>query len=86
MDALATEFPEANAGRVFSACIGEILDATKNDRSYYVGWMIEAQRRLYQKMLEAGDFAGALAAIRDINKTMEANQDVIRRAPRKPGA
>lgn len=52
--------------------IAEVLETFKREGerppSVVLGWCLECARELYRKMLEVGDFAGALNALKEIPK------------------
>jgi hypothetical protein len=48
------------------AALGEIRDSADFDSTTLLGWCFEATKDVHRRMIEAGDYAGALRAIRQL--------------------
>lgn len=75
---------EAAAPKLFPGCdVKKIVDhalaafATVANESTDVigGWCLESSRDLYRKMVEVGDYAGALRAVKQVTDTTKFIQD-----------
>lgn len=62
LDAIRKFWPEMLAEDLLEKGVDEIAQAGKVDRELIRGWCLMARRELYRRMLEIGDFAGALRA------------------------
>lgn len=66
--ALRARFPGCNPDRVVRNAAKAFAQLAAQDRDSVRGWTIAAARDLYRKMVEIGDFAGALKALSLIDK------------------
>lgn len=66
LEAVAQHFPDESADKLIEAGLDEIALASKVDHEVIAGWCLMARRELYRRMLEIGDFAGALKATEKI--------------------
>lgn len=57
-------WPDQDAAPLIVAAVARLADAGEFDGQVIVGWCMEAYRDLYRRMVEVGDFAGALAAVK----------------------
>ena len=64
-------FPKLNAAKLVGASLSAFEQLTNEPPRILKGWCLEASRDLYRKMLEVGDFAGALRAVSEANKIGE---------------
>ena len=64
--AMAQAWPEANHGALIIAAITKIRESDTLDPDTVRGFCFEATRDLYRRMVEVGDFPGALRAIRQL--------------------
>lgn len=67
-EALADQFPKANADRCLAAVMSHFEAIAEADRSVIRGWCLEAFRDLYQRSLAIGDFGTALKAIKELSR------------------
>lgn len=65
-EAIALEWPAADARPLSVAAMARITEAADFDAKTIRGWCFEAYRDLYRRMIETGDFAGALRAVKEI--------------------
>ena len=71
-EALATQFPKADAGAVLSAVISQLAEAgTLRQRDAIRGWILESARDLYRKSVEAGDYKGGLDALKLVHSIVQ---------------
>ena len=70
-DSLQKVFPKLNQAQrqaAIEAAVKEISSAADEDPEFTRGWCIAATKEIARKMNEIGDYAGALAAIRQLQK------------------
>ncbi len=67
-DAIGEAWPKADPQPLIVAAIQRLADAGEYDAALVRGWCLEATRDLYRRMVEIGDFAGALRAVRDFSR------------------
>lgn len=67
IEAIQTTWPEAEISGLLADAVKSLAASGKLSPSIVRGWCFEAARSLYQKMVEIGDFAGALAAVKQIH-------------------
>ncbi len=65
-EAIAQAWPEANQAELLLAAIARIRDSNRIERTAVHGFCFEATRDLYRRMVEIGDFPGALRAIQQL--------------------
>ena len=67
-EALQKEYPKAD----YAATLAKVMEHLQNvgaaDPVTINGWCFEAARDLYQQMVEIGDYANALRAIKEIHR------------------
>jgi hypothetical protein len=66
-DSVATEYPGTDPMPLIVAAITRFQEAGAFDEQTARGWCFEAYRDLYRRMVECGDFTGALQAVRLIS-------------------
>jgi len=66
IQAVHAQFPKHDPKKLIGAAMLRIADAGQAPPEVLRGWALEAYRSLYRRMLEVGDFAGALAAVKEI--------------------
>lgn len=69
LQAIRTMWPEEKEAPLIAAAIAQLAQAGEMTPDVGVivrGWCFEASRQLYRKMLEIGDFEGALRAVKQI--------------------
>lgn len=62
--AIKQHWPEADAAPLIVAAVGRIEKAGQFDPGIVRGWCFEAYRDLYRRMIEVGDFGGAMRAVK----------------------
>jgi hypothetical protein len=70
--ALATEHPQANADLLFRYTQNAFEQVCDRSFRTVAGFCLEATRDLYRKMLEIGDFEGALRAVKQLSTLADA--------------
>ena len=70
-EACKSLFPKLDAGKLVGTALTAFERLTNEPPRILKGWCLEASRDLYRKMLEVGDYAGALRAIAEANKIGE---------------
>jgi hypothetical protein len=68
LEAMQQAWPCADHAAILLAAVDQIRDASRMDRTVVAGFCAEATRDLYRRMVEIGDFAGALRAIRQLRE------------------
>lgn len=63
-EAISTKFPGEDAQAAIGAAVKEITAIGKEDPEFTRGWALAATKELTRKMIEVGDFAGALRGIK----------------------
>ena len=69
--AIAEQHPRANPRSVMVSAMQRIAESAASDPDVVKGWAIEATRQVYQRALEAGDFASALRSLKQIVELSE---------------
>lgn len=64
--AIAQQFPNEAPMPLILAVMEQLHEAGKFDAQTIQGWCFEAYRDLYRRMVEVGDFAGAVRAVKQI--------------------
>ena len=67
-EALAAKFPTANIETVIAAAGDHFETVAYSDESVIVGWALESCRELYRRMVDCGDYSGALKALSEMLK------------------
>ena len=67
-EALAAKYPDADPAKTLRAVMEHLANVGAADPQVIDGWCFESARDLYQKMVEVGDFANALRAIKEIHR------------------
>lgn len=66
MEAVAEKFPGVNAGDILQKAGDHFEKIATADTGLIRGWCYEATRDLYRRMLEVGDYANALRAVKQL--------------------
>lgn len=66
-EAVRQSWPDAHARPLIVAAAAQLAAAADFDPAIVAGWCIEATRDLYRRMVEIGDFAGALRAVKQLH-------------------
>ncbi len=64
--AIRHHWPRRDARKLIGDAMVKITQAGQVAPETLRGWVFEAYRDLYRRMLEIGDYAGALAAVKEI--------------------
>lgn len=59
---------------LFEEALKSFVKAANLPKSVRLGWCLEAYRDLYRRLLETGDYSGALKAIQEISKLSVLNK------------
>lgn len=73
-DGIHREFPDSNPLVLITAVMNHFVEVAKIDQVALIGtfgWCLEASKDLYRRMLEIGDYATALRAIKQIKELAE---------------
>ncbi len=62
--AVIESYPQHDGTKLLLAALGRIRESARIDSEIVAGFCIEATRDVYRRMVECGDFTGALRAIR----------------------
>lgn len=65
-EAIGAQWPEEKTKPLIVAAIQKIRDTGTIDAKTLNGWCFESTRDIYRRMIEIGDFAGALKAIKQL--------------------
>ena len=65
-EAIRQSWPDEDAAPLLVDAIGQLQKAADFDPATVLGFCFEATRHLYQRMVEIGDFAGALRAVKQL--------------------
>lgn len=64
VEAIATTWPDQELRPLVTAAVAQLAESGKFSRQVVRGWCFEATKDLYRRMVEIGDFAGALRAVK----------------------
>jgi hypothetical protein len=67
-EAIAATYPGTQAGPLMLEAMRYFENASAFEPGIVRGWCFEAARDLYRRMVECGDFAGALRAVKQIQE------------------
>ena len=70
-EAIATSWPKAEAQPLIVAAVEKLRAAGQVDQQCVLGWCFEATRDLYRRMVEIGDFPGALRAVKQLSELVK---------------
>ena len=65
-EAVRTAWPDVNPAPPIVEAIAKLREAGAFDQQVVFGWCFEATRDLYRRMVDIGDFPGALRAIKQL--------------------
>ena len=68
VEAIAVSFPGDDPVLLLTAAIGKFRESAKMDADTVSGFCFAATRDLYRRMVEIGDFPGALKAIKQLRQ------------------
>ena len=66
LEAIRTTWPDQELQPLIRDAIEQLAASGQFDRQVVRGWCFEASKDLYRRMVEIGDFAGALRAVKHI--------------------
>ena len=61
-----TDWPKEDSANIIRAVLDDFATTGRQSKATIDGFCIDAARDLYRRMLEVGDFAGALSAIKEL--------------------
>lgn len=64
VEAIRTLWPDQELRPLISAAVAQLADSGQFSGRVVRGWCFEATKDLYRRMVEIGDFAGALRAVK----------------------
>jgi hypothetical protein len=70
-EGMAKNWPGRDAGEVLGAVMMQLRSAADAEPAVVFGWCVEATRDLYRRMVEIGDFAGALRAVKQMSELVK---------------
>ena len=65
-EALAEKYPECDPAGVMVEVQNHLQAAGRPNTDAVKGWALMAYRKIYQQMLQIGDYSGALKAVKEI--------------------
>lgn len=65
-EAIAEQWPDAESTPVIVAAMTHIASSVNCPMEAVLGWCIQATQFLYQRMVDVGDFPGALRAVKQL--------------------
>lgn len=74
-EALAAQYPNANIDEVIVAASHHFEIVAFSDQRVIVGWALESCRELYRRMVDCGDYSGALKALSEMLKHSQKLED-----------
>ncbi len=66
VEAIAQAFPDSDARPLIVQAVAKIAESASLNGDIVLGFCVESTRDLYRRMVEIGDFPGALRAIRQL--------------------
>jgi hypothetical protein len=66
VQAIRTTYAEENPEQLINAAGDHFATVGEADTSVIRGWCLEAYREMYRRMVDIGDYAGALKAIKEL--------------------
>lgn len=66
VEAIRATWPDQDLPPLLAAAVADLAKAGTFNRAVLRGWCFEATKHLYHRMVEIGDFAGALRAVRQL--------------------
>lgn len=64
VDAIRATWPDQELQTLIVAAVNQLAESGEFSRQVVRGWCFEATKDLYRRMVEIGDFAGALRAVK----------------------
>jgi hypothetical protein len=68
IEAANGKFPDENPKKLIQAATDHFQTIALADTAVIKGWCFEAYRELYRRMVDVGDYKGAIAAIKELRK------------------
>jgi hypothetical protein len=73
-EAIATTYPDVDAAVILTAAMDEIAVTGHTARASLVGFCLAASKELYRRMIEIGDFPGALRAVKQMHEIWQTDR------------
>ena len=67
-EAIRESYPDAEVRPLMVAALAHLVEAATFEPDAVLGWCIEVTRDLYRRMVEIGDFSGALKAVKQLHE------------------
>jgi hypothetical protein len=65
-EAIASRWPGMAANALLTSAVDHFATAASCDRRIVIGWALEAYRDIYRRMIDIGDFANAIKAVKEL--------------------
>lgn len=65
-EAVQTAWPECDPQPLILLAVARLRESASIDADTVIGWCFEATRDMYRRMVEVGDFPGALRAVKQM--------------------
>ncbi len=75
----------ADAKTLLIMAMKRLAQSSRFEEEVVIGWCVEATRELYRRMVEIGDFAGALRAVKQMREMAKDVHDGQAEAERRAG-
>ncbi len=72
-EAMAAQYPQVSADHTIAAANSTFLELSQQSPDSLRGWCLAASLDTYRKLSEVGDYSGALAAIKTIDRLAARN-------------
>jgi hypothetical protein len=73
--AITAHFPDADAQSLIVNVLKDLEKKSDTSPDLALGWCIEATREMYRRMVEIGDFPGALRAVKQMAELSKVIRD-----------
>ena len=68
VEAITEAFPGSNPAALIKSAMDHLAKTADSDTDIIKGWCFEAYREMYRRMVDVGDYKGAIAAIKELRK------------------
>ncbi len=68
VEAIKENHPGDDPEKTIKAALAHFAEVGEADTTIIKGWCFEAYRELYRRMVDVGDYKGAIAAIKELRK------------------
>lgn len=72
---ILSENSNTSKEEILSLAFEWFSSASNTPEEFHRGWCFEAYRELYRKMIEIGDYAGAVKCVKEISVLSKSNKD-----------